>query len=37
MTSWVRAGTIMLAATIGRGADDKPLFTAQQAAQGKAV
>ena len=41
MTSWVRAAAIMLAGAIapviGRSADDKPLFTARQAAQGKAI
>jgi magnesium chelatase family protein len=38
MTFWVRAATIILsgamASVTGRGAEDKPLFTARQAARG---
>ena len=41
MTTWVSAATVILAGAIapviGRSSDDKPLFTARQAAQGKAI
>jgi mono/diheme cytochrome c family protein len=41
MSTWVHAATVILAGTIapviGQSAEDKPLFTARQAAQGRAI